>query len=358
MELSDGTIIPSYLGAASPGAEMAFRPQGAEICIGEVKEIIYPKGKKSVSKKFIEYRVIVQRLDAMGRPGVTEFGNCYTSSFFGGVADKCRFTYRKQTKANSSGLGEGSKVVLVCLHGNSNNAIIIGGLRDGQKDETEDPGEDDGHHLVWEFNGMLATIDKDGVFTLTRKGPTDAAGKTDSDKGDTAGAFIKMGADGEIELVDAENANNSIKLNHKDDKVEVKADSGAIHAKAKKKVTVESTSDRILLKSGDGVDIGSDDASEPLVLGNTQRRGIKQLHDSMKSAIQSASKAISQAGTQLNTGAGLILPLTALPAKPSLILAAQALSMASQSLDQIADAISSYEGNADDELSQNHFLNK
>lgn len=357
MELSDGTIIPSYLGAGSPGAEMAFRSTGAKICFGEVKEIIYPKSKKSVSKKFIEYRVIIQDVDHMGRPYTTEFGNCYTSSFFGGVADKCRFTFRKQDKANSSGLGEGSKVVLVCLNGNSNNAIIIAGLRDGQNDKKEDPDENEGHHLRWEFNGLLGVIDKDGQFIIHRRGPTDAKGEVLKDYEDNGGAFIQLNQNGDVDLVDGGDGNNTFKLDHKNDTIDATAATGTANVTAKKDVTITSKDEKVSMVAP-SVRIGSADADEAMILGNTQRNGVKQMHNAMKQNLQMAQQMLDQAGTQITQAAGLILPLTALPAKPGLIMAGQLLGQAAQALGKVKDAVDNYESNADKELSSKNYLDK
>lgn len=352
MELNDGTIIPSFLGAAPAGAEAhSGQIGGLGLKVGEVKEIIYPKSDKSVSKKFLEYRVIVQDTDSVGRGFATEYGNCYTSSMFGGVADKFRFTYRKQQKATKTGLGEGSKVVILCINGNTSNALIIGGLRDGVNDKENDPEDDLGHHLRWEFNGLLVNIDKDGQFLCHRRGPTDETGKVLKDFEDDGGAFIQLNQAGDVDLVDGGDGNNTIKLDHRNDHIGIEAAKGSITVKCKDEINVETTDQFINLKAKRGVNIGSAGADEPLVKGKTMRQDQKTLHNKVKSSLQMAQQMINQAGTQITQAAGLILPLTALPAKPGLIIAGQLLGQAAQSLGKVADAFDAFESAAKNHLS-------
>jgi hypothetical protein len=206
---------------------------------------------------------------------------------------------------------------------------------------------------------MRITINKDGEFRVFRRGPTDADGHLDKDhKSEQSSANVFFDKDGNIEMTDAGDGNNTIKLNHKDDKIELKAAKGTLTTKSKGVTTIESTGDRVVLKSSDGISIGSADASEAMVLGNTQRNGVKQMHNKMKSALGTAQQAIQQAGTQITQAAGLILPLTALPAKPGLIMAGQMLGQAASALSDLKSAIESYESNADQELSADHYLNE
>lgn len=63
----------------------------------------------------------------------------------------------------------GSRCVILCLEKNVSAPIIMGFLQHPARPSTIT--EDMGLHMVFEFNGMNFSIDKDGAFTLTANGP-------------------------------------------------------------------------------------------------------------------------------------------------------------------------------------------
>jgi hypothetical protein len=97
---------------------------------------------------------------------------------------RCAPTPTPSTKQKgANGLGKGSKVLLLCLNGENNNAVILGGLRD-QADVSgfgDKEAKDLGHYFHFNFNGVSADIDKDGQFTLVYNGKTEVDGTTKVD---------------------------------------------------------------------------------------------------------------------------------------------------------------------------------
>lgn len=189
-------VIPSHLGGVRPDAGMF---SNVRLRAGEVQRIYYPKDPKNVSKRFIEYDVYVQHRGndtALGKM----YNHCAAWDLFGGLADTFTATYRADPAAARKDAqkrvvqGKGSKVLLLCFNGESQNAIIIGGFRDsnGAVDT-----EEAGHNLRFRFNGVQVVIDKDGALALTVDGATDNDGKTLKDP---LGTSIKIASDGEVTI--------------------------------------------------------------------------------------------------------------------------------------------------------------
>lgn len=166
--------------------------------IGEVKEIIYPSDERSVSKKFREYTVFVQRR-ANGTYVNQVYENCLLANQFGTSGDRVRYTLRPDPQVKSgvdstfTGPGLGARVLIQCINGEMHSAIIVGGLSNAD-DTAEQQAEDDkrGHYYEFEFNGVQVAIEDDGSMKLLVKGKTDAAGKVQNENGTS----ITVAADG------------------------------------------------------------------------------------------------------------------------------------------------------------------
>jgi hypothetical protein len=200
-------------------------------------------------------------------------------SSFGGKADKLKYTFRKKVDGEDSadGLGEGSKVVILCINGETNQALIIGGVRDGTDDADV---EASGHHLLWEFNGVRAEVNNDGEFMLKFGGATAADGSTESESGGTS---ITMKQNGDLVF---EHDNESITLDHEGKSWDVQADE-------KVKITgttgVETHTDEYTkINSGRGTKIGGDGATDALVKGTTWRSAEMQRHQTMLAGLGQA----------------------------------------------------------------------
>lgn len=166
-------IIPSFLSQDSFYDGDAFG--NIRLRMGEVQEIIPHTDHRSYSKKYNEYTVLVQHRSngtVVGRM----YSHCLVSTLFGGGADRMVYTLRadRSGKEKSGLFGMGSKVLLLCVNGDTHNAVIIGGIRDS-KDTKDDPIK--GHHLHFTFNGVSILIDKDGQLLMEVGGATDHLGK-------------------------------------------------------------------------------------------------------------------------------------------------------------------------------------
>ncbi len=206
--------IPSFLEHDNPDFRIddggVFDDFGLRI--GEVKEIIQPSDPRSVSKKFREYTVFVQRR-ANGTYVNQTYENCLLMNQFGSLADFVRYTvrvdpqYQEGDAATFTGPGLGARVLILCINGEMHNAVIMGGLPNA-KDKSEQKDEKRGHHYEREFNGVNVAIEDDGSVKVLVRGKTDASGKVQKEIGtsisvdvegnctiDTPKATIKLGKD-------------------------------------------------------------------------------------------------------------------------------------------------------------------
>ncbi len=209
-------IIPSFYNTDGyEGGGGAF--ENTTLRPGEIQEILYPDDPRNLSKRFIEYRVYVQHREN-GTAVVKMYENCMLLNSLGGRVDKLTYTLRADSSSSKSASSEkvnsglGSKVLLLCVNGETSNAVIIGGLRDDKDDKDS---KDAGHNLHFSFNGVECTIDKEGQLTLQVSGPTDAEGNANGSGGlpstvkvekdgtisaSTGGASISIGGSGAITI--------------------------------------------------------------------------------------------------------------------------------------------------------------
>jgi hypothetical protein len=290
VELGDGTIIPSWLGvsdtASVPERTEAFN--NTALRMGEVADIIYPSDKRSNSKKFNEYVVNVQHMSPNGVASMVPYPRCFLASTFGGQADRLNYTLRTQKSIDKSsappdaqtGLGLGAKVLVLCIGGEVTNAVIIGGIREGDKHD-----KDDGHHLYFEFNGVQVAIQDNGNFVLQMNGPTKADGTPEKD--------------------------------------------GA------KQSTFSFTDDgQCAIEVETGVHIGSAGSDEALVMGTTYRQQQKSMHQMLMNDLVNLSTQItalggvmaSVGGVLTAAGASMLVPIAgAVAAGPQVAAAGASL---------------------------------
>lgn len=304
--LADGTVLPHYLELNQVGAiqddgafsNLAFR-------FGEIRDIIYPGDARSRTKNRIEYMVEVQHRDGNG-PGTTStYTHCGVSNGFGGKADKSRWTRRAgKAEKGQAGLGKGSKVLLLCINGETNNAIIIGGL-DDEADEEGDS-KDLGHHGFWEFNGIRADVNKDGELTVTFKGPTNADGAlADGATSSDSGTTLQLLKDGSAVVA---HDGQEVRIDHHGKQIQVKADSN---------VTIKSA----------GVLVGN--ATDQTALFSTYRSAESTKHQTMEGQLTSIATSIGIAGGALTSASALHVIPVAGPIIASPLLATAGASLTS-----------------------------
>ena len=257
MPLQGGPVLPSYLD------HLDERPPTAEygntaLRSGEVVELIWPDDPRSLSKRVLEYRVRVQHADDGGAATTREYSNCVLLNGFGSVADRATWTLRPGGSASPEGLGKGAKVVLACLNGESASGVILGALRDEHETLTDtDTRKTLGDHfLSWRFNGIHTVVAADGTFSLNHYGPSNEDGIVPSEQLKRSG--FTMAPDGSL-LLGARNdpngsANQLIRVNQPDRKIE--------------------------LVAGNGVHLGT--ATDKMLLGSTYREAQGAYHDAVQ----------------------------------------------------------------------------
>jgi hypothetical protein len=193
--MSNQDIIPSSLdyGFHSVGNSGMF--SNWRLRMGEVQEVIPPTDSRNISKKAMEYTVYVQELEN-GCIVQRMYNYVTVSTLFGSIADSLKYTLRVDPSAGrkdsqkNSGAGKGAKVLLLCINGDSRNAVIIGAIHDSN--DVNDKAE--GHNLQFVFNGVKININNDGELTLNVLGPTDLDGNPTSE----IGSSVKIDKDGSV----------------------------------------------------------------------------------------------------------------------------------------------------------------
>lgn len=307
--LDDGTIVPSYLGITRPErVHDSGVHTNVALHVGEVKEIIYPTDERNISKKRIEYVVLVEHSTGSSASVQAKYGAMPTGSVFGGGADFTHYTLRADPNdLQQEAHGLGSKVLLACINGRINNCIILGGIPDPQ---SPNDSKDDGHNFQWQFNGINLTVDNDGEVTLTRKGPSTIKGELrDGEDSSKQGGVAQLDAEGNFN------------------------------------VTVPT---KVFLKS-EGVQTG--DATDATVLGDTYRNAEGQMHQKVAAALNAAAGATGGVAAGI-TAAGVNLTLgDTAGAGGALATAAGALGSLAAQLGQAAAAIQAFEAQASSYLS-------
>lgn len=188
MRLRSGAVLPSGLMDIDDASTMGtfdknFRnfslKQGAVIARHDITST------QNLSKIYVEYDVAVTEQDSFRGTTITTYKNVYAMQGFGSVADFFEYTYRPKTKSKKGSVGlangdqDGSQVLVLCLDGVGEKAIIVGALQQAQRTSKIKPNE---KGLYGAFNGINFQINNDGSASLTFKGATDNSGKVINEK--------------------------------------------------------------------------------------------------------------------------------------------------------------------------------
>jgi hypothetical protein len=198
----DRPVIPSYLvpamGVSDPTSNVVLNYSEVSLRTGIVEEILPPNHPRNRSKRHTEYNVGISYVRGASTVSYKRFYSCVQMDTFGSLADTFQATLRKSTKPISQlSAVKGARVLVLCVNDDTAQGIIVGGLPNGTTPPTK---EDLGHHLKFEFNGVLIEINKDGEVGITAKGPTDENGDILPDYDPDAATNIKMLKSGNIEI--------------------------------------------------------------------------------------------------------------------------------------------------------------
>lgn len=351
----DATVIPSYLGATTRGSMEGSEDLLGNFALryGEVKKIYHKDHELNFSKLHTEYEVEVQHRDGVGITSTTTYRGVAASNLLGGLADKFEVTYRADTKQNTEGAGNGSKVLLLCISGDQSKAVILGGY-------SESPHEDTTHHMTLQFNGFRLHVNKDGEAELLFRGATNADGSRKGDE-DADGSYLRFSKDGTV-TVSGPGGEQYIKIDQTNRKMEIQADTGGwtvssrqdATINAAQQVAIDAADGYISLTSSDGTIIGL--GTDFMILGDTYRQAEGLANQTVSKALAGASTAGIAASAALMTAAGLnAIPMVGgIAAAPFLITAATQLQIHAQALNVASQALNTFENNYDKYLSRNN----
>lgn len=271
---------------------------------GAVIKKIPPTSPRSISKKFAEYDVMVQeKSDDTGRGNV--YANCIAVNLFGGLADKMNWTLREAAfDENGDVTQRGSQVLMLCINGETYNAIIIGGVRDDTdtKDDNDKEGE---HRFHFRFNGLDFLVNTAGEAIIQCLGAAKNDGSSGDDvQSDVIGTKVELLQDGsykvtsrdEEEILLIDRKNHAITLQTKDGEQSIKLnhDSHKIEIVAKDEFNLSVSSGKTIVKS-QGVEIG--DATEAFMMGTTYRNAENQMHQTIGGLLTAMQALMTSAAT-------------------------------------------------------------
>jgi len=172
--------------------------------LGLVLEIIEIDDEKNISKLGPEYNVLAIEQDEGNGSSTTVYKNCISIDAFGGVADYFQFRHRAAKdpkKAQKEGTIKdetGSIVLMLCLDGNSEKAVILKSVHNPSRNVLLE--KDKEHYAEGEFNGVNFQVDKEGALTVTFRSATEDDG-TPKDT-EAGGTELKIEKDGSFEIND------------------------------------------------------------------------------------------------------------------------------------------------------------
>lgn len=357
----DGSVLPSIFGFGNYGTTQSSPTfSSALLYLGEVKEVIYPSDSRSLSKKFVEYSVLVnyKGADSSGSTS-TVFQNCLLIDLFGNAADTLSYTMRKpkQLFDTQNIFDTGSKVLVLCVQAQSTLAYIIGGARFHTPDGLST--QEAGHNLFFEFNGLKVTINKDGELTTTFRGATDDQGKLLPSANKSAeGSSVSLSKDGSLKLYTAKN-HQSIKIDHTSKTIETSADkawnifsNGTATIRSQEATTLSSGKgttivalDNVDILSA-GVRVGA--ATDAWVKGTTYRAAEAASNQALAVSLQVMQASLAAASAALNAAASSMLTPVVGPiiASPSVSAAGAAIAAAGAAATAMAATLQTFESGA------------
>jgi len=260
--------------------------------VGEVKLVIYPEDARSVTKKFIEYDVMVQHREG-GTATTKMYSNCHLADALSGFADTYFRVLRTPDKqpattgnktVNPTSIGFGSKVLILCINAAHAEAVIITGIRDSRLSDKGRKGK--GIHLEWTYNGVQFRINDDGSFSVEKSGPTQADGTRDTQRGPDTAANTKVSVD----------TNGSFIVQTRDGRQSITIDNKAN--------TVTVLGDKDLTLHAEKIHIGKG-ADESAVLGDSLVKTLEELIDQINKIM--VPTAWGPSGTPINKPAFLLI---------------------------------------------------
>lgn len=199
-------IIPSSLQQVSDGSDFnSYNKVFSDytLKVGVVTKKYEIDDVNNVSKAFPEYDVLAISQEKSLATSSVLYKKCQIMQGFGGLGDFMEYKLREpeQDPKNSQNDTDpreenGSIVLLLCMHGHQDNAVILGALQHPKRKTKL--GADSGQALEGEFNGVSWQINDDGELRITYKSKTNNDGKPqDTEAG---GTFVTITKDGSFDI--------------------------------------------------------------------------------------------------------------------------------------------------------------
>lgn len=243
--LDDGSVIPSFYTMAPIADAKSMMHSVVTLKSGVVSHIYYPDEDTNISKKSIEYDVVVANSDIRNGLNLSVFRNCKVNNLFGNTNNSLNFTLQPGQKEKSGIVNKGSAVLILCIEGISDagSAIIIGGL---DAPNSKIYKKEDGQFYDFNFNGINYNINKDGELSIKFDSVIDVDGKKANEA--ASGTILKFDKDGGYTVSD--NEGQSFSLSRKD-KI-------STWTNGKESITIDKANKKISLNSSGELDTSSD----------------------------------------------------------------------------------------------------
>lgn len=353
--LNDNTIIPSYLGVQDVGISSGNDDMLTNYVLryGEIRAVNYPGDDNNYTGNQIEYTVEVQHRDGGGISASTLYRGVTVNNLFGGIADRVEMTYRTDTQKSQDGIGNGSKVLVLCISGDQAKAVILGGVS-----TRAEKSKNEGHNLFFEFNGSQFTVNKDGEAQFLHRGATDADGNVKDELKDFSDSLVKFDKDGNI-TVKTPNGKQLFELNNKTGTAEIQAENkisvhtgGEVTLHSDQTFSIESQNDSIKMNAGQGVKVGL--ATDKWVKGTTYRMAEGTMNKTLAGSMSSAATILATSSATLITAAGMnAIPMVGgILALPGLMAVAGQLAALGGIFGAMSGAINGFEAGSETFLSQ------
>lgn len=202
--LPNGTVLPhGLLGSSSDAGMAGFNKtyRNTAMRLGIVVKSHGVSDAANLTKLTTEYDVLVfEQLEDRGSSIIT-YRNCISAEGMGSIADFFERTLRvrqntsDQSKAINTKNQNGAVVLILCIDGVSEKAVIVGSITHPDRKSTLT-----GHtaHLEGEFNGVNIQVNDDGSANFTWNGPTNNSGApVDSSLTPTV---LSVAADGSFQI--------------------------------------------------------------------------------------------------------------------------------------------------------------
>ena len=201
--LDNGTVLPfGLLGSDNEAAMAGFNKtyKNTSLRMGIIVRSYSISDPNNYTQLTTEYDVLVFEQNEDKGSSIITYKNCLAAEGGGSIADFFEKNSRVQKVKNPNGLidtkGQDGPIVLIqCLDGMTEKAIIIGAITHPDRDTTLTT---TAPQLQGEYNGVNIQVATDGSTMLTFKGATDNYGKIiDSSQGPTT---IQIKTDGSFVL--------------------------------------------------------------------------------------------------------------------------------------------------------------